>query len=395
MQGIDFLENTIRDNVRYHKLAGDYGYDPLDLSKLLEPRYRLGLPRLDDFLYKAKKASTLYFTKNLYSKFERRRFNKSLNPYGLALFLQAYCKLYRYFREDYFRERAIEFAELSISNLIRTPNGLGLTNPKGFESSLSEKKIGDETVFLVGGSELIFGLLAIYEITKNGRYLEIAIEMTSSFRSDFHISRYKYGSCLGYSSSKDQSHVLNANALAAKALALVNNYSLETPKSFIEEIYSYLLPYCSTPNIPYTGSEDYPQDKAADSYHTGFFLRGMTHISSYLDDEVGRGLLKDRLDDYKSYFLSPKGEIRFLKDRDSVDIHGVAEYILVASENDYVLDNEILEIILNNIKLMQNDDTYYYQIFFGKKISCYMPRWGHAPMMNAIASLLLCLNDNE
>jgi len=209
---------------------------------------------------------------------------------------------------------------------------------------------------------------------------------------------------LNYSTAEDQTHILNANALALKALIMVSKISskIELNREWIVKIYAYIRPYLNEKEIPYAGEEDRDISAnylKADLYHTGFTLRGMLAIAHYLSLEEDVTFIEKRIAETLEEFLL-NSDIVYVQAEDIIEIHSVAEYINLYVEIYNSLDDDLKEKYLNIIdknveKVSNSSGSYLYKIEKGKTIDIYFPRWSHSVMMNALSKLQNILNKNE
>jgi len=211
---------------------------------------------------------------------------------------------------------------------------------------------------------------------------------------DFKIKKIENrGACLDYSVAQDGRYVLNANALA---IGVLNEVSLRNGnakyRSLIADVLDYLIPYLELRYMPYSGMEDTSSTKKYDVYHTGFTLRGVAHAirGSTEDQSKIQSLLIEGVARMRSDFLDKRKLIKALPTRPIKDVHGVAEYIRTLSALDFSAND--VPVFVKNIEYMFRDGTFFYQRGFVDSHR-YMPRWGHAPMMLAIASLILNLRN--
>ncbi len=241
-QEIDRLQKILFEAEKYSKEYGYYGYDPIIFTELPHNKKYIGNQSTTNKIKSYIERFLLFLKPNLNNYFEKQNSEKKINYYGLGVFMSAYTNLYKLTNSNKFREEAKSLAELSIENLIKLPNGLGVKNPKtGKTKSFFRTKVSDSTVYLVSGAENIFGLLNLYDITNDIKYLNTAQKIANSFIYDFKIKKYDNKIIIDYTNAKDNTHILNANALAGKAMAMISERSkTNIYDKFIKGIFYYI-----------------------------------------------------------------------------------------------------------------------------------------------------------
>ena len=311
------------------------------------------------------------------------------SPYGVALFAQAYLKLAVAFSDERFLQLSEKYAAEVIDLLIETKSGgMGLGDPIG----------KPDVVYLPASSEGAYALLDLYKYTKKDKYLNFAEKIGKAFCNDFLQKKVEEdGIALDYSSDNDRTHVLNANSLAAGVLAELDLITQkEVYGDLISKILNFLTPYISKPSIPYAGKEDSANNKfwnTYDVYHTGFTLRGVRNINKKLKSKRYTEIITLRIQEMMKDFLNDRTLIVHIPKTDVLDIHGVAEYILISSLS-YEETENFGAVIEKNIRYMYNGGTFFYRRGY-RDVALYMPRWGHAPMMNAMSSYLLAKQQKD
>lgn len=389
------LEIVLKQCYEQYKKHGYIGYDPSVVFKELKfyKAYEENQTLLNNLLYRIE-LGMIYLLPNMESYLDLIGAVKVKNNYGLSFFIQAFVKMQIYFGEESYLNEAKKLAASVIADLIKTPNGLGMANPPNLNESLNGVAYNQDVALIPSTAEFVFALIDLYNATKERQYLDVASEITNSFAKDYTHKFYGNGICIDYSTAKDHTHILNANALAAKCICLVSELMNDNSNDdLIRGIHNYLKNYIENIEIPYCGKEDSLTNRNwnhCDLYHTGFTLRGVEKVVSYLGDEKMRVKLNGIKSDFFSYFLNNRKIVK-MRDSKIMDIHAIAEYVLYFSRHRDELLAEYLDVVIDNINSSFNGKTFFYRKVYFKKINCYMPRWGHAPMMNAMAELLLSL----
>jgi len=401
---IKLIEIILDKNYKYVQIHGYKGYDPQLYWYLFFTNKANHNPSFINKVFRKIEINIIkYFPKLLKPYLKLLKIDgMELVPYGLGVFLQAYVNLYQILRKDQYLDEAKKVAKLLESKLIITENGRGIPDSEkklGAKGKLFNSITNNNTIYLPGGAEAFFGFFNLYEKTNNTFYLEIAKSIVDAFIFDFKLKELNENQIvLNYSNANDDSHVLNANALAGAAIGKIcKYYPSKEYKSILEKIYYYLMPYLEYKEIPYAGVEDRNFNKywnTCDTYHTGFTLRGLYDIALVLNQDTS--LIIRKVKNMMEQFIDKKGNINVYSNQSSniTDIHAVAEYIhIYAKFYEFFSGNEhkkYNEVVIKNINKMIKPDksSYFYKKYGNIKIDLYMPRWGQAPMMNALSILL-------
>jgi hypothetical protein len=405
---IEKIDNLLKENHELSQKNGYVGYDPQLFWHL---KFYQAYAKKSNIVNKILRRIEFEFLKNVpvliipYAKF--CKIEKELSPYGLGLFLQVYTNLYTSSLNQKYLEESKKIISILEPLLIELPHGLGAGNPK---TKYNEYKpffntfATNETSYLVVVAEILFGLINFYHIKNSKKTLILIKKLSTSILYD-----YKQKTCandcimLNYSTVDDETHILNANALALKGLVLAEECTdIKLDKEWIKKIYLYIFPYLKQKQIPYAGEEDKSLSsnyKSADLYHTGFTLRGMLGIAKYLSLEEDIFFIKQRMKEILDEFLLDDKIVMF-PSKDLIEVHSVAEYINLYSEIYTFLDNKsakrYLKIIENNVgKINNKKGSYVYKIEKANVIDIYFPRWSHSVMMNALSKLRNSLRNNE
>lgn len=405
------INNLIKSNFLYVQKVGYKGYDPKVYDYMpftARASFKLTffnkvLRRLEIEVFRRK------FPRLLLPYLKFNKINaKTTIPYGLGVFMQCYSQMYKMNKDENILNEAIKVADKAIEMLIKTEKGLGIPNPSnGKAFKYGDGMFDDNTIYLPGGSEVFFGFYDLYTVTNNRYYLEICKKIVDGFITEFkqkYISDNKVS--LNYSNTNDNSHILNANALAMSCISIIYKETKDDLyKDISLKIYNYLADYLSYKYIPYAGVEDKKRNKSwfgCDTYHTGFTLRGMyetadifgldkQEIVKHIKVMMEIFLIDDKIIVYKG-----RGQRGLMQ-----DAHALAEYIRIfATYYDYfskIEQEKYTNIILQNVNefLLPDNSSYYYTVNKKKKYFLYMPRWVQAPMMNALSILNNRLNNEK
>jgi hypothetical protein len=392
------LEDVVNKSWIQYREKGFVGHDPSVLFKSIKfyKAYEEKQTTINRTLYSVE-LSMLYLLPSMEWYLDLIKAQKVKNNYGLSFFIQAFVKMFRYYGDEQYLLEAKKLAVSVINELIPTPHGLGMANPPNLNESLNGVAYTEAVSLIPSTAEFAFALLELFSVTADSYYLDIAGKITQSFARDYRHKTYGHRISIDYSTGGDGTHILNANALAVGCICLVNRLTgRDSENDFIQGVYEYLKDYLHSVEIPYCGREDASTNKNwkdCDVYHTGFTLRGVEITCNYLKDTETAEKIKKITQDFFPYFLNGNKEIVKMKNSAVMDIHGVAEYILYYSMHLNELPAHYLETVVKNITGTFDGKTFLYRKIYGKKVKCYMPRWGHAPMMNAISSLMMALKN--
>lgn len=396
-----YIENILRKNFEYIRKKKYLGYDPLYFYKFYFSELYFKKPNIILKILKYIEKRIVLSSEIFFYKYVKvLGCKESVSPYGLGVLIQAYLKMYISLDDKIFLLEAIEIEEKMRKLLIKTKNGIGVGNPKICNKIYFGKILdNDKAIYLPGTAEVFLGYYELYKLTNKKKYFEIIEQIINSMAKDFKIKNIDENkSCFDYSNQNDNYHILNANALLGECF--IKFYELtkkESYKILAEKIFNYIYPYFFESKIPYAGIEDEKINsnwKSYDVYHTGFTLRGMYSLAIGL--EKNTDFIIDKVEEMLDDFIF-KGKIMYLKNNKLVfgrDSHGIAEYINIyalffrkLSSKKKLEKMEIIEKELKNIITSEKETYYYYTK--RKKLKIFMPRWSHAPMMNALVTLYL------
>lgn len=369
----------------------DYsGYDPYDVLNAIK------LKAIKNKFIKI--SATQIF---VYSPFNSRRFFRiepEKNPKAIGLFLQAYCKLFKYgfIQKNEFEDISKKFFEFLIQNRSEGYSKYCWGFNFDWQDTSRYAKKGTPTIVIT--SFIANSFLDLYEITKDKKYLDIARNSCNFLLEDLYITKTEKGICFSYTPI-DRQIVHNANMLGAALLARV--YSITKENILLEyskRAYDFTISYQKD-----DGSWSYDTDlklgkesKQID-FHQGFILDSVCDALKYIDSNnrkylttLSKGakfyITKQFNSDGRSYWRLPR--------KWPVDIHHQAQGIITFSKlYSFYKEDKYLEFSKKiaewTIKNMQDEKGYFYfqkWPFLTNKIS-YI-RWGQAWMMLALSYLI-------
>jgi len=221
-----------------------------------------------------------------------------------------------------------------------------------------------------------------YEVTKNKKYLNIALSSSNFILNDLNRSFNKNGVIFSYS-PQDRSRVYNASLLGARVLARsykynkddkLKGYSIEAAKTIVDK---------QMDNGAWIYGEDSVQNWV-DSFHTGFNLECIFEVMKYTEVWSFREAFDLGMDFYLSNFFLEDGTPKYYSNSTyPIDIHSPAQFIATLSRTDnFNLNKQLVDKVLNwTIDNMQSTNGYFYYQkgkYFTNRIP-YM-RWSQAWM---------------
>ena len=314
---------------------------------------------------------------------------KGENPTGIALFLTAYCNLYK-IKSD---PKTLEIINKLAYRLIelQSKGYSGACWGYNFDWQSRAFFLPKQTPTVVATSFAVYSLLDAYDITKNKDFLETAVSSKNFVVNDLNRTPYKNGFIFSYS-PKDKSVVFNASLLGSRLLARIYSYTSETELLSLAKasVAACVEEQNSDGSWRYGGMDI---QKWIDSFHTGYNLESLYDYQRYSGDETFKTSIEKGLDFYKNNFFLEDGTPKYYHCKTyPVDPHALAQYIrtmYIAGRLQQEKAN-IEKSLLWTIKHMQSPQGYfYYHIEKNYTIKIPYIRWIQAWMMYGISHYLL------
>jgi len=314
---------------------------------------------------------------------------KGENPKGLALFLSAYCNLYKLEPNINYLEIIKQLSQKIIQLKSKGYNG----SCWGYNFDWQSRAffLPKYTPTIVATSFVVYSLLDSYEITKDENILNEAISSKDFVFKDLNKIKYNNSIFLSYS-PLDNSVVYNASLLGTRLLARI--YSFTKEKDLYELAHEVVKSCVKEQND--NGSWVYGKMKIQnwiDSFHTGYNLESLFYYQKYTGDYSFQNAFLKGLEFYRNNFFTndhlPKYYHNSLY---PIEPHSLAEYIRVmVVTNNFKTEKEKIDNALSwLIKNMQSKNGYFY---FRKlkhyKIKIPYMRWVQAWMFNALSYYLI------
>jgi len=311
---------------------------------------------------------------------------KGINPKSFGLFLSAFTKLHGTYLFDAViaHKFADWLAENRASGYQYSCWGYNFDWPnRDFYAKTGTPTVVN-TVF-IGHS-----LLDYYQITKEDKWLNIAVSAANFILNDLNIIQQDRGICFSYTPF-DHRCVHNANLLAAGYLARVSQFSEEKKFcAFAKKAISYSISKQERDGSWFYGPSQ--KDKWIDHFHTAFNLLSIYEYLKIVRDVETQKSLEAGYKYYCNNLFDNYIPKYFTNKLYPIDIHSIATSVITFLTLPFekeVNRNRALQLLKWTVENMQDESgAFYYQkhkFYINKNI--YM-RWGQAWMLLALATYL-------
>ena len=327
---------------------------------------------------------------------------KEYNAKGIGLFLSGYCNLYNAVKAnpklaeslgspDSLKSRINELAELLIS--LQSKGYSGACWGYNFDWQARRLFLFPKfTPTVVASNFCATALMEAYEITREKRYLEIALSAANFVINDLHRTEYKDGFLFSYSPLQGNDTVFNASLLGSRMLSFCYKY---TGNEEYCELAEQSIKACCTGQKP-NGAWVYgmlPVQSWVDSFHTGYNLDALIAYQELTGDNKYRKYIEKGFEYYIQNFFEANGMPKYYSNRTyPIDIHCPAQVLVTLARLHKIGGyKEIVEKVIEwTICNMQNRKGYfYYQLKPGISSKISYMRWSNAFMFNAMSHYLL------
>lgn len=325
---------------------------------------------------------------------------KEYNAKGVALLIKGYCNLFRYCKitanSQYGNAEELLGKIYFLSDLLLKLQSKGYSGACwGYNFDWQARRLflfPKNTPTVVVTTFSAAALMDAYEITKEQKYLDVALSSADFILLDLKRTQKAKGFLFSYSPLEGNNTVYNASLLGSKLLSLCYNYTKN-------ESYK-IAARCSVEACSEAQNEDgswfygeLPIQHWIDSFHTGYNLDALNSYQKYSGDNSFRMAIEKGFDFYiKNFFLEdglPKYYHNIIY---PIDIHCPAQLFVTLSQLGKFKEHKLLaeKVMYWTIRNLRDKKGYfYYQIRkgFSSKIS-YM-RWSNAFMLYAMSYYLL------
>lgn len=327
---------------------------------------------------------------------------KEHNAKGIGLFLSGYCNLYKAVVKhtewkdalgspEEIRKQIEELAELLISMQSKGYNGACW----GYNFDWQARRLflfPKNTPTVVATNFCATALMDAFEITKNERYLNIALSAAEFVVKDLHRAPYKDGFLFSYSPLKGNDTVFNASLLGSRLLSHCYHYTHNEDYRRLAE--QSIKACCSGQRKD--GAWIYgmlPVQSWVDSFHTGYNLDALIAYQELTGDMKYNTYLEKGFDYYIRHFFKKDGTPKYYDNQTyPIDIHCPGQLLVtLARLHRTDVYSELVEKVLDwTIRNMQDKKGYfYYQLKPGVSSKISYMRWSNAFMFNALSHYML------
>ena len=327
---------------------------------------------------------------------------KDYNAKGIGLFLQGYCNLVKTVREKPELARKIGSEEELKSKVKELAELLLSLRSKGdYHGACWGYNFGWQAKFLfyfpaytptvVATNFCATALMEAYEITKDKKYLDIALTSAEFVRQDLHRTEHERGFLFSYSKYPNNREVLNASLLGSRLLSYAYKYTRNEEYRELAE-----RSVCACCKLQETdGSWIYGLSKGqnwVDSFHTGYNLDGLIAYEELTGDTKYHGYIEKGYKYYVVNFFEKDGTPKYFNNRMyPIDIHCPGQLIITLTRLHKYDDNSELagKVMEWTIRNMQDKKGYfYYQLKPGISSKISYMRWSNAFMFCAMSNIL-------
>lgn len=327
---------------------------------------------------------------------------KEYNAKGIGLFLQAYCNLYKAVKDNPDLEASLGTSESLLGQVRELADLLLALQSKGYRGACwgynfdwQARRIflfPKNTPTVVATNFCATALMDAYEVTREQRYLDVALSSARFVFKDLHRTDYKDGFLFSYSPLPGNDTVFNASLLGSKLLAYCFHYTGN--ETYKEAARSSVLACCQAQAAD--GSWVYgmlPVQSWIDSFHTGYNLDGLIAYQEQTGDNAFSTHIEKGFDFYIKNFFEPDGCPKYYHDRKfPIDIHCPGQLFVTLHrlgkfEEYKDLAGKVLEWTVSHMQ--DRKGYFYYQLKQGISSKIPYMRWSNAFMFNALSYYLL------
>ena len=327
---------------------------------------------------------------------------KDYNAKGIGLFLQGYCNLLKVIRQNPELESEIgseqdlinkvnEIAELLISLRSKGDyNGACWGYNFGWQAKLLFY-FPPYTPTVVATNFCATALMEAYEVTGNGKYLDIALTSAEFVRQDLHRTEYEGGFLFSYSKLPNNRSILNASLLGSRLLSYAYKY---TGKEEYRELAEKSVSACCKLQGN-DGSWIYGLSKGQswiDSFHTGYNLDALIAYQELIGDDKYNCYIEKGFKYYIENFFEEDGTPKYFNDSMyPIDIHCPGQLMVTLDRlhkyQDYKeIADKVMTWTLNNMQDRQG--YFYYQLKKGISSKISYMRWSNAFMFYSMSYMI-------
>lgn len=374
------IKRTLHELEKYCLSEDFKGWDPYDG---LNSKFFQFTPLRYSFI--ARLAWIQLFKRNPINLRKAMLVPKGANPKGLALFLTGYCNLYKITNNKEYLSLIDSLAEQLIN--LKSKNFKYACWGYNFDWQSRAFYLPKFTPTVVATSFCSDALMNAYEITKNKKYLSIALSSAEFVVNDLHRTKKDGGFVFSYSAN-DNTCVYNASLLGSRILSRSYFYTKnEVYKDLAFQSVNAVVKCQESDGSWIYGELDI--QNWIDSFHTGYNLECIYEYQKYTGDNTFDKNIKKGLEYYIKNFFLKDGTPKYYNNAIyPIDIHSPAQFIVTLYKiNAFKKYKDLAELVMNwTIKNMRdNKGFFYYQI--KKRFSSKIPymRWAQSWMFYSIS----------
>lgn len=312
---------------------------------------------------------------------------------AFGLLARGYLRLWLARKDHSCRQKAQQLFQWLVENSCKGYSGYCWGLP--FDHSSRAGRVPSGLPYLVETSQIGLAFIDGYRGLDRQEYLDVAVSICRFIINDLPQRKTDLGTCISYHPGR-QVWIHNANMLGAAILAATG---VLAGRSELVDLARAAIQYSCASQLP-DGSWYYGQDSRyhwIDSFHTAYNLEA---LKCYID-ATGHLRYKANLDlgteFYCRNFFLQDGTPKYYYDRVyPIDIQCAAtaiDTLCYLEEGDGSKIQLAAKVADWTIQNMQDPSGYfYYRRLRWKKVKIPTVRWGQAPILNALAHLLLRLH---
>ena len=334
---------------------------------------------------------------------------KEHNAKGIGLFLQGYCNLVKAVRkipalaasigtEEELMGKVKEVAELLIS--LRSDGSTG--SPSEYHGACWGYNFDWQargglffpayTPTVVATNFCATALMEAYELTKEQRYLEVALSAAEFVKEDLHRYECEGGFLFSYSKLPGNDTVYNASLLGSRLLSYCYKYTgNEEYRKLAEQSVSACCKGQRKDGAWRYGL--HPGQTWVDSFHTGYNLDGLIAYEENTGDTKYHDYIEKGFEYYIEHFFEQDGTPKYYDNQMyPIDIHCPGQLFVTLSRlHKFAEYKELAERVLGwTMQNMQDKKGYfYYQLKKGVSSKISYMRWSNAFMFCALSYYML------
>lgn len=284
---------------------------------------------------------------------------KGINPKGFGLMLESYVLKFRRSKNPKDLEKAYFFANWLISN--NSKGYSGMCWGYNFDWPNRNTFFSKGTPTVVNTVYIANAFLALYELTKDKKFLEVVISSGEFILNDLNRSYNGSTYCFSYT-PQDNTQIHNANMLASSLLASLYKYTKE--EKYINE--SRASMEFSIEAQRNDGSWLYgveAKNSWIDSFHTGYNLLALNNFNNIFEGIYHSNLIRG-YNFYIDNFFTTNGEVKYFHDKIYPwDCHSFSHAIIALHSLGHLntKSEKILKLVINRaIELFWDDKKGYF-----------------------------------